>query len=373
MTLSAMAVMVSLPPAFSAVFAYFCRSFSSSVMSDLSHCVTCGMVAHAADSRSAVMRRMLRIGCTSTSPHWEKSGSGPARHTREATAATGQHRPRVALHVVHGDAAAGTAAFDLRDVHAQLARRAARRGRGRHEAAAAWQGSAGRRCGRGRTSRRAAPDVHDLRRRDLRVFAWRRLGAGQILVLGGSRVGRLCTGALGRGILGGLVRRSCRRSCGSAAALVRRSCASSGGAGGLVHRQHHLPDLHLVARLDLEFLDDAGDAGGHFDRRLVGLELEDGLVLLQGVARLHQHAHDVAAGDILTKFGNDEVSHESPYQPRRQSRRHEGTKARRNWIFRSDNRCAKPSFAPSRLRAFAIVARLTPSPGSSSPGRSPDP
>ncbi len=69
MTLSAIAVMVSLPPAFSAVFAYFCRSFSSSVMSDLSHCVTCGMVAHAADSRSAVMRRMLRIGCTSTSPH----------------------------------------------------------------------------------------------------------------------------------------------------------------------------------------------------------------------------------------------------------------------------------------------------------------
>ena len=40
MTLSAMAVMVSLPPAFSAGFAYFWRSFSSSVMSALSHCVT---------------------------------------------------------------------------------------------------------------------------------------------------------------------------------------------------------------------------------------------------------------------------------------------------------------------------------------------
>ena len=76
-TFSAMAVMVSLPPAFSAVFAYFWRSFSSSVMSDLSHWVTWGMVAQAVDKRSAVTRRMLRIGCTSTSPHWEKSGNGP--------------------------------------------------------------------------------------------------------------------------------------------------------------------------------------------------------------------------------------------------------------------------------------------------------
>ena len=80
---------------------------------------------------------------------------------------------------------------------------------------------------------------------------------------------------------------------------------------------------------------------------------EDGLILVQDMVRLHQHAHDVAAGDTLAKFRNDKVSHESPYQLRGQSRRREGTKARSNWIFRSDNRCAKPSFAPSRLRAFA--------------------
>ena len=132
-----------------------------------------------------------------------------------------------------------------------------------------------------------------------RVFARRRLGARQILVLGGGRIGRLL--GLPRAL--GLAPRPCR-------------VLGSGGwperGAALVHGQHHLPDLHLVARLDLEFLDDAGDAGGHLDRRLVGLELEDRLVLLQRVARLHQQAHDVAAGDTLTKFRNDEVSHVSP-------------------------------------------------------------
>jgi hypothetical protein len=40
--------------------------------------------------------------------------------------------------------------------------------------------------------------------------------------------------------------------------------------------------------------------------------LEDRLVLLQRVAGLHQQADDVAARDVLTQFGNDEISHGLP-------------------------------------------------------------
>ena len=61
-TFRAIAVMVSFPPADSTRFAYFCRSCSSSVMSALSPWVTCGTVDHAAAMRSAVLRRMARIG-----------------------------------------------------------------------------------------------------------------------------------------------------------------------------------------------------------------------------------------------------------------------------------------------------------------------
>ncbi len=47
-------------------------------MSALSHCVTCGTVAHVCAMRSAVIRRIVLSGCTSTSPHCEKSGNGAA-------------------------------------------------------------------------------------------------------------------------------------------------------------------------------------------------------------------------------------------------------------------------------------------------------
>ena len=145
MTFSAMAVMVSLPPAFSATFAYFCRSFSSSVMSDLSHWVTSGMVAHAAESRSAVTRRMLRIGCTSTSPHWVKSGNDVAgRPSTRPPPPPVSTDLRIALHVVDGNAATRPTAVYLRDVHAQLARRAARRGGRGYQTTATWHGCARR-------------------------------------------------------------------------------------------------------------------------------------------------------------------------------------------------------------------------------------
>ncbi len=70
-----MAVIVSLPPAFSACGLYCLRRASSAVMSALSCCVTCGMAFQACVRCSAVLRRMLLIGLRSTSPHLVKSGS----------------------------------------------------------------------------------------------------------------------------------------------------------------------------------------------------------------------------------------------------------------------------------------------------------
>ena len=82
-TLSAIAVIVSFPPAFSACGPYCFRSASSAVMSALSCCVTCGMVFQAFDKCSAVLRRILLIGLRSTSPHFAKSGSGWGDGTAE--------------------------------------------------------------------------------------------------------------------------------------------------------------------------------------------------------------------------------------------------------------------------------------------------
>ncbi len=74
-TLAAMAVTVRLPPAFSTSGRNFLRTCSSWVMSALSNWVTCGIVFHACDRCSAVLRRMPDIGLRSTAPHFEKSGS----------------------------------------------------------------------------------------------------------------------------------------------------------------------------------------------------------------------------------------------------------------------------------------------------------
>ena len=81
-------------------------------MSALSCCVTCGMTFHAWVRCSAVLRRMLLQGLRSTSPHFEKSGSAcdgeAAPDERRRGAATGHHLPHEPLHVVDGDASAGT-------------------------------------------------------------------------------------------------------------------------------------------------------------------------------------------------------------------------------------------------------------------------
>ena len=84
-------------------------------------------------------------------------------------------------------------------------------------------------------------------------------------------------------------------------ARLRRVCLLGGRAIG--NGEHDLPDLHFLARFDAHFTDGTGDARRHFDGGLVGLELEDRLILLDGVSRLDQHADDVARGDVLAEFG----------------------------------------------------------------------
>jgi hypothetical protein len=79
----------------------------------------------------------------------------------------------------------------------------------------------------------------------------------------------------------------------------------------LVDDEDDLADLHLLAGLHLRFLDDARDGRGNLDRRLVGFELEDRLVLLDGIARVDEHAEDVAALDVLAQLGEFHVCRHS--------------------------------------------------------------
>ena len=105
----------------------------------------------------------------------------------------------------------------------------------------------------------------------------------------------------------GLARRGCAASAvGGALGRGRRRCGRRrrGGAGAVVlDAQDRLADLDLVAGLDLDVFDCAGDRRGHFDRRLVGFELEHRLILRQRVAGLHEHAQDIAGGDVLAQLG----------------------------------------------------------------------
>ena len=208
------------------------------------------------------------------------------RGNPSAATAAGDDAPRLRLHVVHRDAAAGARSVDRRDVDAELARVTARRGRGSHLRGRARCRSRLRRRS-GRRPRRRAVDVDDL---------------GRCCAAGAGAEPRVRWRAEGAGCAQPAVCRGCRRR--RRAARLRRR--------GLVHRQHDLADLHLLARLDPDLLDDARDARRHFDGRLVGLELENGLIVLQLIARLHHDANHVAGGDVLAKFGKYEVSHGCP-------------------------------------------------------------
>ncbi len=139
------------------------------------------------------------------------------------------------------------------------------------------------------------------------------------------------------------VRVRLRRVRAAAAGFCRGSRRRPERRRRLVHRQHDLADLDLLALLDLDFLDDARNARRNFDRRLVGLELENGLILLQLIARLHHDANHVACDDVLAKFGNYEVSH--GVRPRR------GLKPSRS----AAAYCLLPTACPAYVDCYAVA------------------
>jgi hypothetical protein len=49
-----------------------------------------------------------------------------------------------------------------------------------------------------------------------------------------------------------------------------------------------------------------GERGGHFDDRLVGLDLGDGLIGLDRIAFLHEPADDFTFGDSFAHVGKTE-------------------------------------------------------------------
>ena len=288
-TFTSIAVTVRLPPAFSTCSLNFLRSSSSA--RDV------GLV-ELRDVRNRVPRvaEMLRGLAADVAPSAgarprptsAKSGKRNAGRRRAAPDAqrtspdAAQDPARVLLDVFLRDASVWSGALDVVDVDADLAREAAhgrRRGRRRSRRSRRrrrW------RLRRGGGSRRLPlRHRHDLSASPLRFGC---VPASARLRLG-FRLGR-------RGLL----------------RLGLPSAAAGAVAAGVVHRQDHRADLDLVALLDLDFLDDAGNRGGHFDRGLVGLELEDRLIVRDRVADLHEHAGHVALRDVFTQLGNFEFA-----------------------------------------------------------------
>src|SRR6185436_15688750 len=283
------------------------------------------------------------------------------RARRPAARAGAEQTLGVLLDVLDRDASAGTAAVDLIDVDAELARHPAHRRRRRRRRHVAR--------GRGRLGGRprAAVDVDHLAivlrtlacliaclRSRLRVGVLRRGARANRLVLHARLVGtgrlvlRLHVGlhvgdfvavslvalarvafglvALGRRL--GIARRrarlrllrfrrfvALRRGRGFLDRLLLRlfslrrlRFAFRFGGAAIVDRENRLADLDLVAFLDLDLLHLAGDRRGDLDGRLVGLELEHRLVFLDRVAGFDEDAKDVAGRNVLAQLRKREVS-----------------------------------------------------------------
>ena len=118
-------------------------------------------------------------------------------------------------------------------------------------------------------------------------------GAGTSLS-GTAAGGRLTTG----GFLSRRGRTAVGRAGGAGRALFFRSRRAAFGPG-LIDDEHDLPDRDLLAGLHFDFRDGAADTGRHFDRRLVGLELENGLIGSNDVTRRDEHANDVPFLDVF--------------------------------------------------------------------------
>ncbi len=243
-------------------------------MSARSCCVTCGIVAHAALRCSAVLRRTARIGCRSISPHREKSGSGSARRRR---------RPAAGGSVTIRLACAFTSSIEMRPPlplpatwsMSTPSSRAMRRTDGAAGATGS-SGAAGSAAGR-------APRLMST------TFSGPGRGAHRARLVGRLAASRLRRAARvpasSSGTFAAVIGARPRAACAGGAA---RRLGSTGAAAGrlrlvgrrsaVVDGEDRLADLHLVAGLDLDFLDPAGHRRRHLDRRLVGLELEDRLI-----------------------------------------------------------------------------------------------
>ena len=162
-----------------------------------------------------------------------------------------------------------------RDVHANLTGQLAHRGRGR------CRGDGSRRNAEARTRPVVWPPRRQ-RRAPLGVRA-RAPAAERRVERPEPRRKALRRGRRGRGSLGrfGLGRRT------------RRPLIDDGDG---------LARLHLVPGLDANLLHHARQRRRHFDGGLVGFELQDRLIDLDRITRLHQHLQDVALGDAVTQI-----------------------------------------------------------------------
>ena len=206
----------------------------------------------------------------------------------------------------------GSRARDLADVDANLARDAAHRRRGRRRRRR-WHGR--RRGGRsGRRRRRlASANIHDRRALARIVFAPASAGFGSALSTGFASRQRLALPLRPLPVSASPPTPRLVCSCGASPLSVRLSLPPFLSrrrlrllAAAFVNGQDHLAGLDLVADLDLDLLDHAFDARRHFERRFVGLELEDRLVLLDAIAWLDQDLQHIALRNVLTEIGKDE-------------------------------------------------------------------
>ena len=76
---------------------------------------------------------------------------------------------------------------------------------------------------------------------------------------------------------------------------------------GLAERQQDVPDVHGVAAGELQVRDRPGPGAGDLDDGLVGLDVSEHLVLLDGVAGLDLPLDELALGDALPDVGEEEL------------------------------------------------------------------
>ncbi len=91
------------------------------------------------------------------------------------------------------------------------------------------------------------------------------------------------------------------------------------GRGRGFHRQDWRARAEGLTGLDVDLGDGAGGGGGHLDRRLGGLDLDEGLIDRDGVAGCDQDGDNVDAVDALAELGDgDGGGHREPPEVCRQ-------------------------------------------------------